>query len=524
MPLDEINNVSDAKSENNVVFELINISKSFPGVKALSEVNLKLMRGEIHALVGENGAGKSTAIKIICGVHKPDSGKMKMFGTDLYLKSPHDAFMHGINVVHQERNLVPTFSIAENILLEEFSKNSLGVIKKNKINNDAKKFMDRVGLNLDPSMNIEKCSAGQQQMIEIAKALSSGAKLILLDEPTASISISETEHLFNIVRNLQKQGVTFIYVSHKLEEIFAIADRVTVFRDGENAGSTTNIKDINRDKLISLMIGRSENIKVYRHRNLLDKEIVLETKDLQSRGSQKKKSFNLREGEILGWYGLVGAGRTEFARALIGSDPASRGSLLIKGKTVKILSVSDALNKNHMYYVSENRQEEGLFLMHSVAKNIASTVWNKLKSKIGLLSFRKENNLAEEYKEKLSIKTPSVAQLVSNLSGGNRQKICLAKGLATNPDILIIDEPTVGIDVNTKAEIHELIWKLSQEGVSIIVITSDLPELIQLVDRIIVFRDGEIAGDMENDQDYEIQSNLVMNLILQETKKSENKN
>jgi len=497
------------------VLELKNISKSFPGVKALDNVSLTLNKGEVLALMGENGAGKSTLIKIITGVYTPDEGSILLNGENITFSNPHEPIHQGINVVHQERNLVPTFTVAENILLERITKKSFSMIDKNQLYKDAQQYIDMVGLNVSPETNVETLSAGQKQLIEIAKALSSNAKILLLDEPTASISLKEANKLIDTVRELQKQGVSFIYVSHKLEEIFQISSSVTVLRDGKNAGPKSSIKELNRDSLISMMVGRKENKLSFPIKEMKkDSEIVLKVKDLRSNESYKKKSFQLAKGEILGWYGLVGSGRTELARVLTGIDPATSGDIEIKGKKVKINSVSDALNKYKIAYISENRKEEGLFLMHPIFNNVAASIWNRIRNRFFTLSMNTEKMIAEEYKSKLEIKTPSVLQIVGNLSGGNQQKVSIAKGLSTEPEILIFDEPTVGIDVKTKAEIHQLIWDLAESGKSVIVISSDMPEIIQLVDRILVFRNEEISGEIVNNKNYDVMSKEIMEKII----------
>jgi ribose transport system ATP-binding protein len=508
--------LGEKPSASRMILELQDISKSYPGVKALDHFSMSLEQGEVHALVGENGAGKSTLIKIISGVISPDEGSMRLNGEETKYSNPRQAFGSGINVVHQERNLVPTFSVAENILLEKMSDRALGLIDQKKIIQDAQIYMDMVGIDVPPTRNVDGLSAGKKQLIEIAKALSSNAKILLLDEPTASISLNEVALLFETIKKLKNQGVTFLYVSHKLEEIYEIADSVTVLRDGRNAGSTCQIKDIERDQLVTLMVGRPEEVKRYPVRNLDNNTPVLEVSRVKSKTCPKENSFTLYQGEILGWYGLVGSGRTELAKTLIGYDPTTAGEVKVKGVPSKIRSIREALNRWHIGYVTENRQEEGLFLIHPITRNIAATVWNRLRTGFGFLNVKGEAELTQQYREKLNIRTPSILQLVNNLSGGNRQKVSIAKGLAVSPEILIIDEPTVGIDVLTKSEIHDLIWELSQKMMSIIVISSDMPEIIQLADRILVFREGGILGEIQNNKDYETMSNKIMTLIVSE--------
>ncbi len=504
----------------NYILELKNITKVFPGVKALDNVNFRLKRGEVHALVGENGAGKSTLIKILTGVYQPEEGCIFIDGKQVSLLSPQEAFSHGINVVHQERNLVPTFTVAENIMIEQYCRKMTSRINQKKINQDAQKYIDLVGLDFEPTKNVEELTAGKQQLVEIAKSLSSEAKIIFLDEPTASISVKEGEDLLKLIRNLKNQGFTFVFVSHKLEEVFAIADTVTVLRDGKNIKGITiddihvPIKKLTRDQLITMMVGRKEEFQPFENRDFSDKKISLETKNVRSVGSSKPKSFHLYEGELLGWYGLVGAGRTEFARTLIGYDPPIEGEVFVKGKNVHIKNIIQMQKEHKLYYLSENRKEEGLFLSHSIKINISSSMLNNITNHFGILDFKKERAVADKFKKELDIKTSSINQLVMNLSGGNQQKVSIAKGLSVEPEILIIDEPTVGIDVMTKAEIHRLMYNLTGEGKSIICITSDLQEIIQIADRIVVFKDGRIVGELKNSKVYGEMSTKIMKLIM----------
>ncbi len=502
------------------VLELKNITKIFPGVRALDNVDFKVKSGEIHALMGENGAGKSTLIKIITGVFEQNEGTMFLNGEAVSFKAPMDAFKSGINVVHQERNLFPTFSVAENIMIEHYSDKMTMKVNQKELNREAQKYIDMVGLEVPPEKNVELLSAGQKQLIEIAKALSSDAKIILLDEPTASISINEAEMLIKLIKKLKAEGVSFIFVSHKIEEVFDVADAVTVLRDGKNALSkktgeiSTPIKDISRDELIERMVGRTEEFRAQNMRNFDKAAIVLEARGIRSVDAPKPKSFVLKQGELLGWYGLVGAGRTEFARALIGYDQILEGEQRINGKTVKPRNITQTQRKHKLCYLSENRKEEGLFLDHNVKINLTSSVLHRIRGFLGLLNMKLEKEISEKYRTELSIKTPSLKQTVRNLSGGNQQKVNLGKGLAVSPEIMIIDEPTVGIDIKTKAEIHRLMYQLTEEGKSVICITSDMPELIQISDRIIVFKDGMIVGELNNSKSYDEMSKKIMSLIM----------
>lgn len=504
---------------SNTVLELRNITKIFPGVRALDNVDFRVKEGEIHALMGENGAGKSTLIKIITGVYKQNEGRMFVNGKEVSFNSPRDAFNAGINVVHQERNLFPTFTVAGNIMIEHYTDRMIKKINQKEINQAAEKYIEMVGLKIPPDKSVESLSAGQQQLIEIAKALSSNARIILLDEPTSSISVNEAEMLLNLIKRLRDQGISFIFVSHKIEEVLGLADSVTVLRDGKNVLSADGeisslIKDMTRDELITRMVGRTKEFQSLEMRDFDKSDVVLETKELRSVESPKPKSFRLRRGELLGWYGLVGAGRTEFARAIIGYDPILGGELYVNGERVKAKGITQIQNKHKIYYLSENRKEEGLFLDHNVKTNITSSVLKKMRGFLFFLNPRKEQETAERFKEELQIKTPSLKQTVRNLSGGNQQKVALSKGLAVDPEILIIDEPTVGIDIKTKADIHRIMHDITKKGKSVICITSDMPELVQIADRIIVFRDGRIAGELINNKDYDLMSKEIMNLIM----------
>lgn len=504
-------------SRNNTgeyVLELRGISKVFPGVKALDNVSFGVRRGEIHALVGENGAGKSTLINIISGVFPPTYGSVLVEGEETVIHSPQDAFRQGISVVHQERNLIDTFTIGENVCLNYITGKLSGTVDAKAMDKMARKALDRVGLNLSPDGSLENLTSGKKQMLEIARALTQNSRLLLLDEPTASISLGEAETLLQTVEALRDEGVSIIYISHKLEEIFRIADRITVIRDGQKIGETLPASSLDRERLIQLMVGRKAGEIRLATRELSGNDTVLEAKNVVSALDRRPKSFALKKGEILGWYGLVGAGRTEFARQLIGVDPVTGGELLLRGKPVSIRSYRQAIRRHKLFYISENRKEEGLFLGHTIASNIVASSLQKITGKLRLISYRKKKEMALEYSRQLNVKSTGIQSKVVNLSGGNQQKVLLAKGIATDPEIMIIDEPTVGIDVGTKAEIHKLIHKLSQEGLSVIVISSDLTEILQLSDRLLVFREGEIKGELHNTKDYGSMSQQVMHHIL----------
>lgn len=496
------------------MLELENITKIFPGVKALDDVSFKIKKGEIHALVGENGAGKSTLINIISGVFGPTKGCVKVDGKEEKITNPSKAFELGIGVVHQERNLIDTFNIAENICFMDVSTGKRNVVDRNEMKKKAVEAMNRVGLELDPEQGIKELTSGKKQMLEIARAMCMDSKVLLLDEPTASISLTEAQILLKTVKQLREEGVSIIYISHKLEEIFEIADSITVIRDGKNVEKTLMASALDKDRLIELMVGRKHVIETYGVRDFSRAPVVLEAKEISSRMNPIPKSFKLKKGEILGWYGLVGAGRTEYAREIIGIDPVKTGVLELNGQKVKIQSYEDAFQKHRICYISENRKEEGLFLQHSITDNIGIIALKQICSSGGFISYRKQNEITQKYKKSLSIKAKDIFVETASLSGGNQQKICIAKGLCVSPEIMIIDEPTVGIDVNTKGEIHKLIYELSGRGISVIVISSDMGELVGLADRIIVFKDNEIKGELENSKDYSSMSTKVMGSIL----------
>ncbi len=496
------------------ILELVGVTKDYPGVRALAEANLTLFPGEIHSLVGENGAGKSTLIRIVAGVEAADAGVINIRGKRAAITSPNRAFDAGISVVHQERNLIPVFTVGENIMLDRVVRRSMSLIDRRSVNREALPYMAMVGMAGSPSQSVTSLSPAEQQLIEIARALSHNASVLLLDEPTASISSTETGRLLDTLRQLRDRGVAVLFVSHKLEEVLAISDSVTVLRDGRNAGPDGVPRAaLDQERLIELMIGRAAETELVRSASG-SAEVVWEVTGKPSQATTIGSSFQLHRGEILGWYGLVGAGRTELARAAVGLDRVMGGAVRVGGRPAEIRSFSDALKRWHIGYVSENRKEEGLFLIHSVQRNIAAVVWRHLNRSIGLLSGRAEASLAEHYAELLNLRPRDVSRDVGHLSGGNQQKVSLAKWLASGPEILVIDEPTVGIDVATKFEIHKIISDLAGHGVSVILISSDLREVIGLADRILVFRDRQIVGEMPNSHEYDAISAKIMGLIF----------
>lgn len=495
------------------MLELKHISKIFPGVKALDDVSLTFRPGEIHALMGENGAGKSTLMKIITGIYQPDLGETYLDGTKVQMRNFRDAVAHDINMVSQEIQVIPDATVAENIILDRIDKFKQGVkVNWKQVNETAKKYLEMVGLSISPSDKIEHLTAAQKQLIQIAKALSSNAKYILLDEPTSSLTSYESNNLIKIVKKLKEQQVAVIFVSHKIEEVLELCDVVSVLRDGKYVG-TKSCKGIARQDIVKMMIGREE---AQDHLGFLDikKEKVLEARNITTYGQFDHVNFELQRGEILGFYGLVGSGRTELARLLIGAEKMDQGELCINGKKAVVKSIQDSLETYKIGYVTENRKEEGLMLEFSVGSNITVTVWSRIKNALHKINTKEEKTIIRSMIDKMKIKTPTPDTKVGSLSGGNQQKVSIGKWLAANCDILIIDEPTVGVDVGAKKYIHDLIWSLAKdEGKSIILISSDMPEMITLARRILVFKDQKITGEVGDlnrvEKSYEEVSNEI---------------
>ena len=478
---------------------LKNISKSFPGVRALQDVSMTVQDGEVHALLGENGAGKSTLIKIVSGIYQPENGDIYINDVKINLHTSKDAIRNKISYVHQEVLVVPGSTVAENIILEQLSNFAKGgMINWKKANDFAIKYLNMVDLDISPTRIVESLTIAQKKLIQIARALSLDANIFLLDEPTSSLTESESENLFTIIRKLKEGGASIIFVSHKLEEVLVICDKITVLRDGVLVDTIINNKTQKKD-IIQMMVGRDV---VDEFMGLLDvdySEKVMEVKDFSLKGKFQDISFSLNKGEILGFYGLIGSGRTELAKAILGIYKRDNGSIFINGKIAQIQSMRIALDKYKIGYVSENRKEEGLILSFNLQNNIGITIWNKIASKIlSLINVNTEKTICIDRVKDLQIKTTGLKQIVNNLSGGNQQKVSIAKWLAANCDILIIDEPTVGVDVGAKEFIHQIIWNLAKEkNKSVILISSDMPELIKLARRICVFRGGRIVGEID---------------------------
>jgi ribose transport system ATP-binding protein len=490
--------------------------KTFPGVRALDGATLRLVPGSVHALLGENGAGKSTLVKVLTGVYRPDAGRIVLDGAEQRFGGPLDAQRSGIGVVHQERNLIPAFSVAENIVLHHLPHRG-GVLDRRTMRAEARRCLELLEVDLDPDTPVRELSVAQGQLIEIAKALSLESRVLLLDEPTASLTGDEADHLYAVVRRLRDAGRTVVLVSHKLEEVFAVADTVTVLRDGHSVAEARPLADFTQGQVVDLMVGRA-----YESVALAEREIdpqappALRLSGVSTALGHTDVSLSVRPGEILGLYGLVGAGRSELAKALLGLERITAGTVEVHGEPARIRTVGEALRRYRLGYVTENRKDEGLFLEQPVTRNVAVTVWRRL-ARAGLVPDRAERKLADTYVDRLGIRVSSPKQLAGQLSGGNQQKVSVAKWLAAECDILVVDEPTVGIDVRTKAAFHELIAGLAADGLALLLISSDLPEIVALADRIAVMSDLRIVGELPNDRDYPRMSRQIIRLIHAET-------
>ncbi|MBB3908539.1 ABC transporter [Anoxybacillus sp. UARK-01] len=487
------------------------ISKTFHGMKALDHVRLEVKRGEIHALIGENGAGKSTLIKILAGVYQPDFGAEFYFeGKKVEIKKPIDAVLKGISIIYQDLSLFPNLSVAENICIgKDVYNKSWKRVNWNEIKKIAQKVLNELDFQIDLYTPVEKLSIAQQQLIEIARALAFDSKLIVMDEPTASLSSSEVEKLYHIIDRLKQKGISVIFVSHKLKELFTVSDRFTVLRDGKYVGTYLK-EEMDEEKLITLMVGRKVQYERSQAVNHKIGNVILEVRNLSKEGNFKDISFQLKEGEVLGITGLVGSGRTELAQAIFGVNNPYKGEVKIQGEAVFISSPEKAV-KNGIAYIPENRKIQGLILEQSVINNISISILKALRTKLGLIQRKKEVDLAERYIQAIDIRPAAPERKVGQLSGGNQQKVVISKWLATNPKILIIDEPTSGIDIGAKTEIHKLLRQLASEGMGVIVISSELPEILAVSDRILVMKHGRIAGEL-NIQ--EATQENIMNLAL----------
>lgn len=477
------------------ILKLTQINKSFPGVKALSGVNLTVKKGEVHALVGENGAGKSTLMKIISGAYKKDSGTVWFDGKEIENTTPKQSEMMGISIIYQELNLIERISVAENVFIGRYPMKH-GMVQWKKMYQDAQKLFDEYELKMDAHSLVRSLTMAQKQMVEIIKAVSINAKIIIMDEPTSSLSGKETESLFRIIRKLKSRGVAVVFITHRLDEIFEICDHMTVLRDGHYVGER-DIKDITKDEMITMMIGR-ELTQQYPERTNHIGEVTLAVKNITDGSSRVKNvSFEVHKGEVLGFYGLVGAGRTETMRMIFGVDPLAGGEIFINGEKHVIRSPRDAIHFG-MGFVTENRRDEGLFLRSSVRVNTVMVALRKILKK-GFINYRIEADVAKKYVDMLHTATPSIDQKTMFLSGGNQQKVVLSKWLFSDSDIIIFDEPTRGIDVGARREIYEIINALVADGKTVVMISSDMEEIMGVSDRILVMYEGTIAGEIQKE-------------------------
>jgi ribose transport system ATP-binding protein len=487
--------VAVPEAVRDLLVEMDGISKDFPGVQALRSCRFDLRRGEIHALVGENGAGKSTLMKILAGVYRMDAGRIRLNGVDVDIPTPRVAQQLGISIIHQELSLMPHLTAAQNIFIGREPRGRIPfVIDDRKLNEQARALFQSLHLNIDPQAKVGKLSVAQQQMVEIAKALSYNAQVLIMDEPTATLTDTEIDELFRIIRAVRKNGVGVVHISHRLEELKLISDRVTVMRDGQYI-ATVDTKDASIDRIISMMVGRTIYEVAPEIPETANPEVVLDVRGLSRGRMVRDVSFNLRRGEILGLAGLVGAGRTEVARAVFGADRPDSGTILVHGKVAHIQSPADAVHLG-IGYLSEDRKRYGLAIGMDVETNIVLATLRRFADAIGRVDFRRTRAVAEQRVHRLGIKTPSIHQKVRNLSGGNQQKVVIAKWLTADTEILIFDEPTRGIDVGAKSEIYHLLNDLARQGKSIIMISSELPEILRMSHRIVVMCEGRIRGEL----------------------------
>ncbi|GEC31267.1 sugar ABC transporter [Sinorhizobium fredii USDA 205] len=470
------------------------VRKEFPGVVALDDVEFKLKRGTVHALMGENGAGKSTLMKILAGIYHPDQGEVKLRGVDIQLKSPLDALENGIAMIHQELNLMPFMTVAENIWIRREPKNRFGFVDHGEMHRMTAKLFERLKINIDPEIEVRHLSVASRQMVEIAKAVSYESDVLIMDEPTSALTEREVAHLFEIIRDLRSQGIGIVYITHKMNELFEIADEFSVFRDGKYIGTHAS-SQVTRDDIIRMMVGR-EITQMFPKEEVPIGDVVLSVKNLTLNGVFQDVSFDVRAGEILGVAGLVGSGRSNVAETLFGVTPASSGTIAIDGKELVIDNPNTAI-RNRMAFLTEDRKDTGCLLILDILENMQVAVLQDRFVKRGFVSEKEITAACEEMSRKLRVKTPNLQERIENLSGGNQQKVLIGRWLLTNPHILILDEPTRGIDVGAKAEIHRLVTELARNGVAVIMISSEMPEVLGMSDRIMVMHEGRVTGFLD---------------------------
>jgi ABC-type sugar transport system ATPase subunit len=473
------------------LLEVDKVRKAFPGVLALDDVSFRLRRGHVHALMGENGAGKSTLMKILAGIYTPDSGSFRLKGQEIRLKSPLDALQYGIAMIHQELNLMAYMTVAENIWIRREPLNGLGFVRHGEMRRRTRQLFERLDIALDPDAEVRDLSVANRQMIEIAKAVSYDSDILIMDEPTSALTDREVEHLFKIIRTLKAQGKAIVYITHKMNELFEIADEVSVFRDGKFVGERP-ASEVTRDDIIRMMVGR-EITQMFPKQTVPIGDVVLSVKDLALGSRFHGISFDLRKGEILGLAGLVGSGRSNVAETLFGVTPATSGTVAIDGREIVIRNPAMAMDAG-MAFLTEDRKETGCFLLLDILENMQIAVLRNSHVRAGFVEEGALTRICNTQKDVLRVRTPNLYEPIINLSGGNQQKVLIARWLMTHPRILILDEPTRGIDVGAKAEIHRLISELAGRGVAVIMISSEMPEVLGMSDRVLVMHEGRMTG------------------------------
>ncbi|PPS45929.1 sugar ABC transporter ATP-binding protein [Chroococcidiopsis sp. TS-821] len=488
------------------ILEMQGIGKEFHGVPALQNVDLQIFPGEIHALMGENGAGKSTLMKILAGAYAADSGEIRIDGQPVRIHNPSDARRVGIAIIYQELNLAPNLSVAENIFMGSEITKGGAFLDQEQMQQEAARVLETLGASFGPSTLVSSLSIAEQQQVEIARALKDQSRILIMDEPTAALSDRETERLFQIVRRLRDDGIAIIYISHRMDEIYALADRISVLRDGEYIGSLLH-SEISAEKLIQMMVGRPLQ-DLYQRQPSPRGRVVLEVTNLSDGRKVQPASLQLHAGEIVGLSGLVGAGRTELARLIFGADASVSGEVVLEGRKLKISSPADAIRAG-IGYVPEDRKDQGLFLEMSSRKNITMNVFGR-ESKAGVVNWKAIGDIAAKAVDNLRIRLASLSIRAMDLSGGNQQKLLLARWLAINPKVLLLDEPTRGVDIGAKNEIYHIIAALAAQGVAVLMISSELPEIIGMSDRVLVMREGVLVGELDNSPGQEITQENIM--------------
>lgn len=507
---------NDLTPDNSYILEAVDISKGFPGVAALKKVNFHLRKGSVHALLGENGAGKSTLIKVLSGVYSPDRGTIRIDGKPVENLTPSKSLQLGVSVIHQELNLVPEMTIAENIFIGREMKNKLGFLDYAEMNRRSSQLLEKFNLSLKPTTKVIDLSIAYQQMVEILKAISLNAQVLIMDEPTDVLTDEEVNKLFKIVKDLKKEGKSIVYITHKLDEVKEICDEYTILRDGEFIKHDV-LGATSKRELINFMVGRELEDQYPYLPGIPEKEVI-RVEHLSRKGVLEDISLSVHAGEVVGVFGLVGSGRTELAKCIIGADKFDDGKIFIENQSVMLSSPNKAI-KNDLFYTTENRKKEGAFLYLGTSFNTTISALSKIQSKIGLLSSREEHSVTKRMIQQLGIKVASQNAELKNLSGGNQQKVLLARGLLTEPKFMILDEPTRGIDVGAKTEIYQIINALKKQGVAIMVISSELPEILGISDRILVMYQGRISGSYERNDANE---KNIMQSAFNETEGTEN--